>query len=241
MSPIKAKVPNHTPLIGGTHSLTPPQARPIRKLLAADRARPSQSTSGVAVEKSSKQRGKGSLRDVMIPAFDRRYFLKYASTLAAMLLPVGALLPGCRKPSPVEGVTNNPRRPQRWKKPTLFALNKGQRFIDAFGGRAKRTVTVFVYPEQDAMDAPYAPSLSHHPVRGLRAGQPVTIRYFGDNVDRNMSLDFGDGSRETIRKRGSGTVTHSYQKSGTYTLTYRGEGPGGIGTFKRQIIVGKES
>ncbi len=552
MNRINAKVSNRTPLVSGTNSIKRPP-RPIPNQLATGLAGSLEPASEASVGKSSPQSGREVRQDVMMPAFDRRHFVKYASTLAATLLPVGALLQGCRKSSPEESVVKNTRRSLRWKKPTLFALNKGQRFSDAFGGHAKRTVTildcqefsergvwqqgwrdvyykalitvdvdgvqgvvgcgpfympvvinglrlcgevtrafsgsfqiepmdqdvllsaqdaelpwypsgtfafpiqdyrwgscnflnawlgfhdtaqeqmyyhygvdfggmapdkmplvamfdgkvtdgrgfrirsdvlgleiryghmvkefmrqdigagsaiqknetfgflgnvgakksphvhidmlytsdpsrnvncfpmivqahleqydeplafpghkrhcleggtleldgslsvapegqtivsyqwefsdgttantpkvqrqydkkggyseqltvitdtgkratsyvmVLVYPEKDAVDAPYVPSLSHHPVRGLRAGQPVAIRYFGDNVDRNMSLDFGDGSSVTVPSRGSDTLTHVYKTPGVYTVTYRGEGPGGIGTYKRQIVVGEAS
>ncbi|MGE5294261.1 MAG: PKD domain-containing protein [Solirubrobacterales bacterium] len=109
---------------------------------------------------------------------------------------------------------------------------------DSAGKRSSNYVMVFVYDRRNPTDAPYADSLSHFPVRGIAAGTPVTIYFHGRNMDSNLSIDYGDGVIEPASQHD--TKVHSYSRPGEYTITYKGDGPGGTGIFRRKIVVGGE-
>jgi len=95
---------------------------------------------------------------------------------------------------------------------------------------------VFVYDRESPTDAPYADSLSHFPVRGITPGTPVTVYFHGRNMTSNFTIDYGDGVVETASDHG--TKMHSYPRPGEYVVTYKGDGPGGTGIFRRKVIVG---
>jgi PKD repeat protein len=109
---------------------------------------------------------------------------------------------------------------------------------DSAGKRSSNYVMVFVYDRQNPTDAPYADSLSHFPVRGIVPGTPVAVYFHGRNVTSNFSLDYGDGVVEAVSEHG--TKVHSYRRPGEYVITYKGDGPGGTGVFRRKVIVGGE-
>lgn len=107
---------------------------------------------------------------------------------------------------------------------------------DSAGKRSSNCVMVFVYDRENPTDAPYADSLSHFPVRGIVPGTPVAIYFHGRNMTSNFSIDYGDGVVEAASDHG--TKVHSYLRPGDYTITYKGDGPGGTGIFRRKIVVG---
>lgn len=107
---------------------------------------------------------------------------------------------------------------------------------DSTGAKATNSVMVFVYPANGAVDAPYAETLNHWPIRGIEPGQQVTINCSGPNMTSNITLNFGDGVTENVSS--VDTTEHTWQKPGEYTLTFQGDGPGGHGIFKRRVIVG---
>lgn len=109
---------------------------------------------------------------------------------------------------------------------------------DSAGKRSSNYVMVFVYDRRNPTDAPYADSLSHFPVRGIVPGTPVAVYFHGRNMTSNFSLDYGDGVVEAVSEHG--TKVHSYPRPGEYVITYKGDGPGGAGVFRRKIIVGGE-
>ncbi len=122
--------------------------------------------------------------------------------------------------------------------PTRGAYAEELTVTDSAGKRASNCVMVFVYDRENPTDAPYADSLSHFPVRGIVPGTPVAIYFHGRNMTSNFSLDYGDGTVETASDHD--TKVHSYLRPAEYTITYRGDGPGGTGIFRRKIIVGGE-
>ncbi len=107
---------------------------------------------------------------------------------------------------------------------------------DSAGKRSSNYVMVFVYDRENPTDAPYADSLSHFPVRGIVSGTPVAIYFHGRNMTSNFSIDYGDGVVEAASDHG--TKAHSYSRPGDYVITYKGDGPGGTGIFRRRIVVG---
>lgn len=106
---------------------------------------------------------------------------------------------------------------------------------DSAGKRSSNYVMVFVYDRQKPTDAPYADSLSHFPVRDVVPETPVTIYFHGRNMTSNFSIDYGDGTVEAASDHD--TKVHSYQRPGEYVITYKGDGPGGTGIFRRKVIV----
>jgi hypothetical protein len=133
-----------------------------------------------------------------------------------------------------DGTTaNTPAVKRTYAKPGTYS--EELTVTDSTGAKATNSVMVFVYPLTNATDAPYAETLNHWPMRGIKPGQEITINFHGRNMTSNITFDFGDGR---VEKVGNGdTVEHTYQKPGEYTLTFRGDGPGGHGIFKRRVIV----
>lgn len=106
---------------------------------------------------------------------------------------------------------------------------------DSVGKRSSNYVMVFVYDRGNPMDAPYADSLNHFPVRDIVPGTPVAIYFHGRNMSSNFTIDYGDGVVEAASDHG--TKVHSYLRPGDYVITYKGDGPGGTGVFRRKILV----
>lgn len=75
-------------------------------------------------------------------------------------------------------------------------------------------------------------------MRGTDQGvHEVAIYFHGRSMTSNCSLDYGDGTVDTVSD--CGTRTHAYRRPGDYVITYKGDGPGGTGIFRRKIIVGE--
>lgn len=108
---------------------------------------------------------------------------------------------------------------------------------DSTGAKATNSVMVFVYPTTGATDAPYAETFNHWPIRNIKPGQEVTINFHGRNITSNCTLDFGDGTIQNVPN--GDTLEHTWQKPGEYSLTFKGDGPGGTGIFKRRVTVGQ--
>jgi len=119
---------------------------------------------------------------------------------------------------------------------TRGAYSEELTVTDSAGKRSSNYVMVFVYDRESPTDAPYADSLSHFPVRGITPGTPVTVYFHGRNMTSNFTIDYGDGVVETASDHG--TKMHSYPRPGEYVVTYKGDGPGGTGIFRRKVIVG---
>ena len=106
---------------------------------------------------------------------------------------------------------------------------------DSTGAKSTRSVMVFVYPPEGAVDAPYAETLNYWPARNILPGRQVAINFHGRNMTSNVTLDFGDGMVENVAAGGS--TTHAWTRPGDYTLTFQGDGPGGHGIFKSRVVV----
>ena len=106
---------------------------------------------------------------------------------------------------------------------------------DSAGAQSTRSVMVFVYPPEGAVDAPYAETLNYWPARNILPGRQVVINFHGRNMTSNITLDFGDGVVENVGVGGS--TTHVWMRPGDYTLTFQGDGPGGHGIFKSRVVV----
>jgi plastocyanin len=121
---------------------------------------------------------------------------------------------------------------------TRGTYSEGLTVTSSTGKRSTNFVMVFVYPESGAVDAPYVHAINHSPIRGIQAGDTVSIRVNTRNITSNMSLAFGDGTGTG----GIGTTgKHVYTQPGEYTLVFQGDGPGGHGIFKSVIIVEGET
>lgn len=121
-------------------------------------------------------------------------------------------------------ITVRYERPGTYTEKVIVRDEKGRRAVDH--------VIVSVFDRQGS-ERPFC-WLNVYPMRHIKVWDDVEFLAAFYNME-NVVIDFGDGGRKTVADNQS--IRHVYGMPGCYTVTVAGEGPGGAGIFKLEVLV----